>query len=284
MASLRAKYAQISPSKPVFTEPDEFGQSHRLNQSSSKFDHSVQFSQNRKNVSRGTKSSSKRSNWKADKEFEETVMKYLETQTNILQKLNSQGYIQDLEMQRRGIDFIGYYKDKEIKVDVKSIATNDFKTFCFELAGNVHSGQVGWLLNPSIETDYYLLTYHDVGNYGSNYKEAKHHMTLDNINETVAYLISKEKIKEIIQQHLKSNNLQKVVDQIRSYGPQFKGWRRSVRFKVSNNSVYPYDRNDWKGVNYVYPTLSPQLYEQPINVVINRELLKEVAEEIWRIS
>lgn len=265
MTSLRTKYAQINASQPISTKSDAF-------------------SQNRKNVSRETKSGQKWSNWKADKKFEETVMKYLETQTNILQELNSQGYVQDLETQKKGIDFIGNYKGKEIKVDVKSIATNDFKTFCFELAGNVHSGQIGWLLNPNIETDYYLLTYHDVLDFGSNYKEAKHHMTIENINETVAYLISKEAIKKTIQKHLKSNNLQKVVDQIRNYGPQFKNWRKSVRFKVSNNSVYPYDKNDWKGVNYVYPTLSPQLYEQPINVVINRELLEEIAEEIWHIS
>lgn len=268
MASLRekykAQYAQLSNSQATSMSSDIF-------------------SQNLKNVSRETKLASKRSAWNIDKKFEETVMKYLETK-NILNELNSQGYEQSLEQQRKGIDFIGTYKGQEIKVDVKSIATNDFKTFCFEIAGNVHSGQVGWLLNPNIETDYYLLTYHDVQDFGSNYREAKYHMTLDNINETVAYLISKKAIQDTIKKHLKSDDLQKVVDQIRNYGPQFENWRKSVRFKVSNNSVYPYDSKDWKGVNYVYPTLSPQLYEQPINIVINRELLEELAEEIWHIS
>ena len=238
-----------------------------------------------KNVSRVTNfDRKKKSFWEIDKAFEECAMEYLEQKTPILKELKSKGYETDIVRQKKGIDFVGEYKGHSINVDVKSIATNNFPTFCFEISGSVSTNQTGWLLDPEKETDYYLLTYHEVEGYGSNYKDAKQHMNLENVVETEAYLISRKKIIETIKTHLKSDNYEMIIDQIRNMSPAYKNWKRSVRFKVSNNSVYPYERNDWKGANYVYLTLSAQLREQPINIVVNRELLKEMAEEIWYIS
>ena len=227
----------------------------------------------------------KETEWEADKKFEETAMKYLEHKTTILEDLKSEGYVTDKETQLKGIDFYATHNNKRVAVDVKSIAAEDFHTFCFEVAGNRYSGQIGWLINDKLETDYYLVTYHDVENYGSNYSYAKYKMTEDNINRTVAYLIKKETLMDLIQKHIKSPDIPNVVKQIRNMEPNYKNKTYTIKFRVSNNSVYPYDSRDWKLTKpMVYFAVSPKKGEVPINIVVRRSLLEDIAERKWEFE
>lgn len=220
------------------------------------------------------------SKWQLDKHFEECCMQYLEKQTNIFKDLEVFDIVKDKERQLQGIDIIGRVHGQVRNIDVKSIASM-LPTFCFEISGNVHSGQIGWLLNENVKTDYYLLTYHEIEGAKNDYRRGKEELVAGaKVEYTLALLISKKKIVDLIKTHLHSDNLYQVIEQIRNNANNYQNRKTTVRFKVSNNNVYFGEHI--KGC-LVYPTLSPYLHEQPINVVINRTLLEEAAEKIWEI-
>ena len=99
-------------------------------------------------------------------------------------------------------------------------------------------------------------------------------MTVNNVIETEALLIEKEKLKSFIQKEL-GQNLDSVVKEIRKQDLEGRG---VVRFNKEMNEV--------KGtVNQkAYPTISLGLKEQPINVVVRKESLKELADKHWIIE
>lgn len=214
----------------------------------------------------------KKSNYLGDKCFEETSMHYLEN-TQIFKDMNIREVVHDRARQLKGIDAIGSIGNVSINVDVKAIASQ-LNTFCFEISGNVSTNQVGWLINPKLETTHYLIVYHTVKGAERNYRLGKRIMTVNNVIETEALLIEKEKLKSFIQKEL-GQNLDSVVKEIRKQDLEGRG---VVRFNKEMNVV--------KGtVNQkAYPTISLGLKEQPINVVVRKESLKELADKHWIIE
>ena len=187
--------------------------------------------------------------------------------------MNIREIVHDRARQLKGIDAIGSIGNDSINVDVKAIASQ-LNTFCFEISGNVSTNQVGWLINPKLETTHYLIVYHTVKGAERNYRLGKRIMTVNNVIETEALLIEKEKLKSFIQKEL-GQNLDSVVKEIRKLDLEGRG---VVRFNKEMNVV--------KGtVNQkAYPTISLGLKEQPINVVIRKESLKELADKHWIIE
>ena len=110
---------------------------------------------NRTSRSIHSSQSNKRTNWVGDKAFEETSIQYLQN-TNIFKDMNIQEIVKDRDRQLRGIDVIAQLYGQDIKVDIKSIASQ-LPTFCFEISGNINTSQKGWLINPDVETEYYLI-------------------------------------------------------------------------------------------------------------------------------
>lgn len=187
--------------------------------------------------------------------------------------MNIREIVHDRARQLKGIDAIGSIGNDSINVDVKAIASQ-LNTFCFEISGNVSTNQVGWLINPKLETTHYLIVYHTVKGAERNYRLGKRIMTVNNVIETEALLIEKEKLKSFIQKEL-GQNLDSVVKEIRKQDLEGRG---VVRFNKEMNVV--------KGtVNQkAYPTISLGLKEQPINVVVRKESLKELADKHWIIE
>lgn len=207
------------------------------------------------------------SNWSTDKRFEETSMEYLKN-SPIYQELNVIETVIDKKRQLEGIDVIAEINNQQINIDVKAIASK-LPTFCFEISGNVHSGQIGWLLNDELKTDYYLIVYHDVEGSSKNYRKGKQIMTLNNINETEVLLIKKSTLKDRLTQEL--GDLEKVVKGIRKQS-------------LSGCSVIRFDKNlkpTKERGEMIYPTLSCGIYEQPINIVVKKEILDELAIKRW---
>ena len=207
---------------------------------------------NRTSRSIHSSQSNKRTNWVGDKAFEETSIQYLQN-TNIFKDMN----IQELYGQ-------------DIKVDIKSIASQ-LPTFCFEISGNINTSQKGWLINPDVETEYYLIVYHEIIG-ASSYRQGKALMTQDNVAETEAMLINKETLKKEIERHL--GDLEVLVDKIRAYEIHQKS---AARFNEKGELVKNRNRMN------IYPVLSCGLYEQPINIVVRKEVLKELAIMHWII-
>ena len=213
--------------------------------------------------------SNKRTNWVGDKAFEETSIQYLQN-TNIFKDMNIQEIVKDRDRQLRGIDVIAQLYGQDIKVDIKSIASQ-LPTFCFEISGNINTSQKGWLINPDVETEYYLIVYHEIIG-ASSYRQGKALMTQDNVAETEAMLINKETLKKEIERHL--GDLEVLVDKIRAYEIHQKS---AARFNEKGELVKNRNRMN------IYPVLSCGLYEQPINIVVRKEVLKELAIMHWII-
>lgn len=213
-----------------------------------------------------------------DKIFEEQCIKYLQERTSIIDDLKIEKYIDDTEIQQKGIDFIGYYHDKQINIDVKSIAQYDFPTFCFELM-NINSGKKGWLIDENYMTDYYLLTYHQINDGTGSYKEDKKNLTCDNIINTRAILISRQKIKQIIDETINNMDLRCVIVEILNKSFYSKSMCPRFVYNPENNDFIESSDNDI--IRFVY---SKQIHEKPINIVIPRRILEQNADKIWNIS
>lgn len=213
-----------------------------------------------------------KSNYLGDKCFEETSMYYLEG-TQIFKDMNIREVVHDRTRQLKGIDAIGNIEDRDINIDVKAIASQ-LNTFCFEISGNVSTNQVGWLINPKLKTTHYLVVYHTVKGAERNYRLGKRIMTVNNVIETEALLIEKEKLTNFIQEELK-DDLPHIVEQIRSLDLEGRG---VVRFDKNMNATK-------RSINQnAYPTISLGLKEQPINVVVRKECLKQLAQKHWIIK
>lgn len=213
-----------------------------------------------------------KSNYLGDKCFEETSMHYLEN-TQIFKDMNIREVVHDRARQLKGIDAIGNIGNENINVDVKAIASQ-LNTFCFEISGNVSTNQIGWLINPNLETTHYLIVYHTVKGAEKNYRLGKRIMTVNNVVETEAMLIEKKKLSHFIEQQL-GEDIPHIVKEIRNMNLEGRGVVRfDKNLKPSTKSV----KAD------AYPTISLGLKEQPINVVVRKEQLKNLAIKHWVVE
>lgn len=230
------------------------------------------------------------SKWTSDKRFEEMSISYLEKKTKILKDLHCREVVIDMVRQKKGIDLICnipltmQHKTKGLTrsfVDVKSIA-GMLPTFSFEIGGNVNSQQPGWFINDEYLTNYYLLVYHVLADDVStgHYKSDKSLMTIDNVCYSKAILISKSKLKSYVLKTLglKNRNIQDIVKTVRRLTkdkpPDI------YRFMIKDGEVVEKRKDERSNIVI---TCSMQLKEQPINIVIKRHILEEIADHIWEV-
>lgn len=224
------------------------------------------------------------SNFKEDKRFEEESTRFL-IRSHILMELGTKTIIEDIERQKQGVDLIcdipfddGTIKESQ-NVDIKAIAST-IPTFCFEVAGNTGSGQVGWLLNSELVTDYYLVVYHDIIG-GTNYSANKEILTVDNVNYTKAMLIKKEKLQQLVLDYFMFDSIkdaQNVVDRIKFLN---QGETKLTTYAYDGASITPLDKTSNKRDLKMWFSASNHLKERPINVVIRQDLLEAVSEKIF---
>lgn len=232
-------------------------------------------------------SSTKKSMWCVDKKFEETSLEFLRSKSKILKELGTKEIVKDRDRQIKGIDLIcdipksfpkSLFKLKDKNVDVKSIAKL-IPTFSFEISGNVSSKQKGWLVNPNLATDYYLIVYHDIEDSTESYKINKQKMTVDNINYTKAILIKKEKLLKQIRKEFHEKTFETIIEEIRNASE----CKRGIQRFVLDNDGKP--RTKERGeINEMWFTVSKQLKEEPVNIIIRRQLLEEIAERVWEVD
>ena len=214
-----------------------------------------------------------KSNWIEDKAFEEKCIEYLDKETDIINYLKGE-IIVDKKRQLQGIDIIGRVGDKQVTIDVKSIASFNFPTFCFEISGNIQTNQIGWLLNPKVITDYYLLTYHEIKNAGNDYKLGKSYFIKGHKPiKNMAILISKREVIKIIRQQV-AYDLNDAVKKI-----------RSIQYTSKDSSIKSFDTTlnpiKNKKNHNLWFSLSLGIREKPINIVIRKEMLIKHAYKTW---
>lgn len=225
-----------------------------------------------------------KSNFEEDKRFEEESTRFL-IRSHILMELGTKTIIEDIERQKQGVDLIcdipfddGTVKESQ-NVDIKAIAST-IPTFCFEVAGNTGSGQVGWLLNSELLTDYYLVVYHDIIG-GTNYSANKKILTVDNVNYTKAMLINKEKLQQLVFDYFmfdSTKDVQNVVDRIKFLS---QGETKQTTYAYDGASITLLDKTSNKKDLKMWFSSSNHLKERPINVVIRQDLLESISDKIF---
>ena len=224
------------------------------------------------------------SNFKEDKRFEEESTRFL-IRSHILMELGTKTIIEDIERQKQGVDLIcdipfddGTIKESQ-NVDIKAIAST-IPTFCFEVAGNTGSGQVGWLLNSELVTDYYLVVYHDIIG-GTNYSANKEILTVDNVNYTKALLINKEKLQQLVLDYFMFDSLKDAQDVVKRIKFLNQDETKMTTYSYDGVRITQLNNASGKKNLKMWFSASNHLKERPINVVIRQQLLESISDKIF---
>jgi len=166
--------------------------------------------------------------------------------------------INDLETQLKGIDCTASFPKlglEKIVIDEKAAThyiNKNLPTFAFEInfldkKGNEH---IGWLLDSQKKTNYYLLIWVKA--------KKKWEVKCSDILQLECMLIERDKIITTIKE--KGIEIKKMVEQT---GSIRKEKHQSIKMPTNDDKLYFY---------YTY-----HLAEKPINLIIRKELLKEIS-------
>jgi hypothetical protein len=180
-------------------------------------------------------------------------------------------WVSDKETQLKGIDI--FLTDEEhnldvAKVDIKSAVKYSNRylgTFSLELSFLGWHGEerTGWFVNNNLETEYYLFLYPRSEKY---YTEM---VSKDDIDYIDYYLVKKEDImKFLISRGYDKERLLDVVKDMRDECIKG-GWDKLTRESGSENFHF---------------TLSGRLAEQPVNIVMSRQVYDRYATMKGRIT
>lgn len=203
-----------------------------------------------------------KSKYQEDKLLAETFAKWLDE--NFYDELAKQELIlgwyrvNGEKLQKQGQDVIIVKTvNEEMVIDEKAALqyiNKNISTFAFEIK-NQNSGAKGWLYNDSLKTEYYLLAWPNSKVDGNGEMCVNDYS--DFLNSEVM-LINKKAIIELLEE----NNLSEVIINQKINDYITKSNKNNNRFELA------------KGIKLNF---NFTLYEKPINIIINKELLKSKA-------
>lgn len=184
--------------------------------------------------------------------------------------------VTDREMQKSGVDICIESEGRRMLIDEKATVYYSnamIPTFAFELDSvqEGHSEPVqGWFVNDKLQTEYYMLIWPNVkciqqGNQWIR-KDIKN-IEKDDFTIIEAMLVRKTDIRNALEK--------KGYD--RKYLLEY---ARRIRNLYSNDEA----RKEEKLTDDVKISFSGQLAEKPVNLVIQKKLLKKLAQGIYLIS
>lgn len=163
--------------------------------------------------------------------------------------------IDDVELQKNGLDVILKKDEKEYHVDEKAAITawdRDLKTFAIELYTENNKGNQGWFVNTNSITTHYAFTYLRA------YDE-----TLRDIYEAEILLVEKKKLKEYLKEKQVDLNPSTIKQKLEFFGDKKEG-----QITYTNP----------KGMKIVQ-SIDPHFKrENPINVLVEKEELIKMAD------
>ena len=173
----------------------------------------------------------------------------------------------DVEYIRNGLKYI---IDEKAQMDY-IYNTEPLPTFALELL-NSSSGALGWFINTQLKTQYYMFIW--------PHAERKP-LTVDNIEYAYFTLINKEKLKIEVEKRFRKNSndlleYAKRLSQLRLEGVE------AVNGYNGNRIGYKYKKNGFDNCGYLYYTLSKR--ERPVNLVVKRDWLAQIAEACGKIT
>lgn len=186
----------------------------------------------------------------------------------------------DLRLQYEGIDVIIRTEDsREIIIDEKSAlyyTNSNLDTFAFELSFiKERKVRDGWLIKDGLKTEYYMLIWPNARCIKDRKTGQKIQIDLAEITSkdftiVEAILLSKEKLLK----YLSSVGLTREVLMEKA--------KRLRLSKQNSRENYAYD--NLEGLNFLHLTFTLRLPEKPINLIISKKKLIELADRAYFIS
>ena len=191
---------------------------------------------------------------------------------------NSLNYtrMSDKESQMNGVDVCIKLEDRKMLIDEKATmyySNAMIPTFAFELDSiqKGHSEPVqGWFVNDELQTEYYMLIWPNVKCIHQENRWIRkdiNNLGKDDFTIVEAMLIRKTDIRNALEEE--------------NYGKErLLEYARRIRNLYSDKET----REEEKLTDNVKILFSGQLAEKPINLVIRKELLKNLAKRIYLIA
>lgn len=226
------------------------------------------------------------SSFASDLEKENSVMAEYMRRHYYAKLLNSDGSsvsdfqrATDTDAQKAGID-VTYTRDgKRYIVDEKAQMDYIYKdaplpTFSLELLAGT-SGAIGWFINSALKTEYYMFIWPHAG-------ADSRPLSVDRIEYALYALVSKKKLlAEVQKRYGKSPEQLLEYAKRMAAGGMGEEQLRSDRSGRQYLSGYRYKEDSFDDMGYLYYTVSKQ--ERPVNLVVRRSWLEEMAEDYGEI-
>ncbi len=175
--------------------------------------------------------------------------------------------ITDVNAQKDGIDVILTVDGRRYIVDEKAQMDYIYReeplpTFALELL-NSASGNIGWLLNPDLKTEYYMFIWPHAG---------ERPLSVDKVLYAYYSLVNKEKLLIEIQKYYKMDNVR-----LLEYAKRMATGKMGTEVKDKNGRCigYRYKEKGFDDRAYLYYTVSKS--ERPVNLVVKRSWLDELS-------
>lgn len=182
--------------------------------------------------------------------------------------------VTDPEMQLKGVDVI--IGSDSVKIDEKAslyYSNVMIPTFVFELdfmsGNNCHTG---WYLNENLLTDYYMLIWPNIRDLYDNslkkwVRKDVSEIMVNDFTIVEAMLVEKKKINAEFERRMLT-------------AERLLAYVRAIRM-AADKSRY---RDGYRLDDDIKIMLSDKLNEKPINLVVNKKLLYDVADRVYLIS
>jgi hypothetical protein len=198
-----------------------------------------------------------------DSDAEREIGKFLDRYFYSKEEIKDFRRFKDREEQLKGKDTTFTWGElKKIIVDEKAqvyYVNENIPTFAFEIDFLRRGGQLtpGWLFDPTKQTQYYLLIWITA--------DEEHGFKEEDIRKLDCLLIKREDIIVYLSdESLSVDKIKEIAQKIRADGTE--GWY----FKGDYDSCYFY--------------LSSSLAEQPLNIIIHRRKLQELAVKAFSVE
>ena len=200
------------------------------------------------------------SKFKSDKRGEEALASFLDTY--LYSRMVEDKIIldfkrtEDKQTQLSGVDLILTTGTRDVKVDEKSTLqyiNKDIPTFAMEI---YYRGNTGWFLKDGLQTDAYLLVWPRAATTDLGAIAAEDFTLCD------CMLIYKQVLRKYVNKFLSDEELLSAARALDRGEPDWKPGYKDRCYVPSNPELYL--------------TISGQLYERPVNLVIKKSILKQL--------
>lgn len=232
------------------------------------------------------------SNFNNDIKVESEIGKFLDKNYYPTVTGGSFERVTDLKLQRKGVDVLFINDNKQIcYIDEKAAIhffkvhskKTNLKTFAFELM-NTKSGNIGWFLNDNLFTEVYNLI------YGEADCDTWFDVSSENITNITMYCLEKKKLKEYLSS--KFNIDDDLLNHFKDYiSSKYNEINASLKFYIhtdSEGNFHVFETKYKLGYNLLTDKVcfcySGQIPEKPINLLIDREILKECSTGVVEVN